>query len=272
LNDCVDIVVDELLPIRSISEHNDLISGVSLSNKVAYRVMQENVEAGTQVKELMDKWLISGSLNPCAEPIALSPKREVEWCMTPNSRALYKITIRVKNEDLKEYAVSKEELKLDPKKIQVDVNWLTPRIIFEGDVKRRWRECSSKDKQQADMRRRKKKFQTGDLVMYCRKVPILKARRRTTKRRHNIRNPKAGKRKKKALKQTRSQTHYQYLTKWKEEPVEDVSGALENGDQLQTTTRSVFFPGSLMQEHRDGPAIWEISHMLWLEKSYFICC
>ena len=106
--------MDELLPIRSISEHNDLISGVSLSNKVAYRVMQENVEAGTQVKELMDKWLISGSLNPCAEPIALSPKREVEWCMTPNSRALYKITIRVKNEDLKEYAVSKEELKLDP--------------------------------------------------------------------------------------------------------------------------------------------------------------
>ena len=85
LNDCADIVVDELLPIRSISEHNDLISGVSVSNKVAYRVMQENVEAGTQVKELMDKWLISGSLNSCAMPIALSPKKEVEWRMNSNS-------------------------------------------------------------------------------------------------------------------------------------------------------------------------------------------
>lgn len=250
LNDCADIVVDELLPIRSISEHNDLISGISLSNKVAYRITHENVEAGTQVEESMDKWLISESLNPCAVPIALSPK----------------------NEDLKEYAVSKEELKLDPKKIQADENWLTPRSIFEGDVKSRWRECSSKDKQRADMRRRKKKFQAGDLVMYCRKVPILKVRRRTTKRRHNRRKSKAGKREKKALKRTRSQTHYQCLTKWKEEPVGDVSRALENGDQFQTTTRSVFFPGSLMQEHRDGPAMWEIAHMLWLDKLDFICC
>eukprot|EP00253_Pinus_taeda_P009769 PITA_09769 len=101
LNDYADIVVDESLPIRSISNHNDLILGVSFPNKVAYRVMQENVEAGTQVKESMDKWLIIESLNPCVVPIALSPKKEVEWCMTPNSRALYKITIRVKNEDLK---------------------------------------------------------------------------------------------------------------------------------------------------------------------------
>jgi len=85
LNDCADIVVDELLPIRNISEHNDLMSGVSLLNKVAYRVKQETVEAGTQVKELMDKWLISGSLNPCAVPIVLSPKKEVEWRMNPNS-------------------------------------------------------------------------------------------------------------------------------------------------------------------------------------------
>lgn len=86
--------------------------------------------------------------------------------------------------------------------------------------------------------------------MYCRMVPILKARRRTTKGPHNRRKPKAGKRKKKVLKRTRSQTHYQCLTKWKEEPIEDVSRATENEDQLQTTTRLVFFPGSLMQEHQ----------------------
>ena len=66
--------------------------------------------------------------------------------MSTDSRAINKITIRLMNEVLEEYAVSKEELKMDPKKIQAVVNWLTPRSIFEGDVKSRWQECSSKEK------------------------------------------------------------------------------------------------------------------------------
>ena len=66
LNDFADIIVDEfpneLLPIRSISHHIDLIPGVSLPNKAAYRLMpQENAEVGRQVQELMDKGLIRES-------------------------------------------------------------------------------------------------------------------------------------------------------------------------------------------------------------------
>lgn len=63
LNDFANIVVDEfpndLLPIRSISHHIDLIPGASLLNKATYRLMlQENAKVGRQVQELMDKGLI----------------------------------------------------------------------------------------------------------------------------------------------------------------------------------------------------------------------
>ena len=49
LDDCVDIIVDELPnplpPVRSISHHIDLIPGASLPNKASYRLTpQENEE------------------------------------------------------------------------------------------------------------------------------------------------------------------------------------------------------------------------------------
>ena len=38
LDEYVDIIVDELPPVRSISHHIDLIPGASLPNKAAYRL------------------------------------------------------------------------------------------------------------------------------------------------------------------------------------------------------------------------------------------
>jgi hypothetical protein len=80
LENFVDIVVDDLPfslpPIRNISHHIDLIPGVSLTNKVAYRLMpQENEEVKLQVQYLMDKGLVRERLSPCIVPKVLSPKK-----------------------------------------------------------------------------------------------------------------------------------------------------------------------------------------------------
>jgi hypothetical protein len=99
LEEFADIVVDELPcslpPIRSISHHIDLIPGVSLPNKAAYRLSpQENEEVKKQVQDLMDKGLVRESLSPCIVPTVLSPKKDGGWRMCIDSRAIKKITIR----------------------------------------------------------------------------------------------------------------------------------------------------------------------------------
>ena len=99
LENFTDIVVDDLPcslpPIRSISHHNDLIPGVSLPNKAAYRLTsQENEEVKKQVQDLMDKRLIRERLSPCIVPTVLSPKKYGGWRMCTDLRAMNKITIR----------------------------------------------------------------------------------------------------------------------------------------------------------------------------------
>jgi hypothetical protein len=99
LDEFVDIVVDELScslpPIRSIIHHIDLILGVSLQNKVAYRLTpQENEEVKNQVQEMLDKGLVRERLNPYAVPTLLSPKKDGGWRMSTDSRAINKITIK----------------------------------------------------------------------------------------------------------------------------------------------------------------------------------
>jgi len=98
LENFADIVVDKLpcllSPIRSISHHLDLIPGVSLPNKAAYRLTpQKNKEVKKQGQDLMDKGLIKEILSPCFVPIVLSQNKDGGWRMCIESRAINKITI-----------------------------------------------------------------------------------------------------------------------------------------------------------------------------------
>ena len=73
----------------------DLILGVSLPNKVPYRLtLAENEELNKQVDELLQKGLIKESLSPCAIPAILAPKKNGEWRMCTDSRAINKITVK----------------------------------------------------------------------------------------------------------------------------------------------------------------------------------
>ena len=99
LNEFQDIVFDNvpdgLPPVRKISHQMDLIPGASLPNKAAHRMTPaESEELNRQVHELLQKGLIRESLSPCAIPAVLSPKKNGEWRMCTDSRAINKITIK----------------------------------------------------------------------------------------------------------------------------------------------------------------------------------
>jgi hypothetical protein len=99
LDEFVDIVVDELPhtlpPIRSISNHIDLILGESFSNKATYILTpRENEEVKEKVQEFLDKGLIRESLSSCVVPTVLSPKKDGGWRMCTDSRDINNITIR----------------------------------------------------------------------------------------------------------------------------------------------------------------------------------
>ena len=99
LNEYKDIVVDDILdglpPIRSINHGMDLIPGASLPNKAPYRLTPiKNEELNRQVHELLQKGLIRESLIPCAIHVVLAPKKNGEWRMCTDSRAINKITVK----------------------------------------------------------------------------------------------------------------------------------------------------------------------------------
>ena len=99
LKEFPDIVSDNvpngLPPMSKISHHMDLIPGASLPNKAAHRMtLAESEELNKQVNELLQKGLIRESLSPCAIPAVLAPKKNREWRMCTNSRAINKITIK----------------------------------------------------------------------------------------------------------------------------------------------------------------------------------
>ena len=99
LVDFQDIVVDYLpnvfQPKISINHHKYLIPGASLPNKATYRMTpKENEEVRNQVQKLLDNGLIKEILSPCVVPTMLSPKKDGEWRMCTDLRAINKITIR----------------------------------------------------------------------------------------------------------------------------------------------------------------------------------
>ena len=73
----------------------DLIPEASLPNKVVHRMISaESEELNRHVNELLQKGLIRESLSPCAILVVLAPKKNGEWRMCIDSRAINKITIK----------------------------------------------------------------------------------------------------------------------------------------------------------------------------------
>ena len=88
-----DNVLEGLLLIRKISHQIYLVPRASFPNKVTHRMTPaETEELNKQVHELLRKGLIRESLIPCVVPIVLAPKKDGEWRMCIDSRAINRIT------------------------------------------------------------------------------------------------------------------------------------------------------------------------------------
>ncbi|XP_057830594.2 uncharacterized protein LOC131041494 [Cryptomeria japonica] len=91
----VDGTNDTLPPERMISHCIDLIPGATLPNKATYKLTPEqNAEIARQIEELLEKGFRRKSVSPCVVPIVLAPKKEGNWRLCIDSRAINKITIR----------------------------------------------------------------------------------------------------------------------------------------------------------------------------------
>ena len=96
-----EIVTEDIpngLPlVRSRIHCMDLIPGASFPNKAPYRLTPtDNEELNRQVHELLQKGLIKESLSPCVVPTILAPKKNGEWKMCTDSRAINKIIVKYK--------------------------------------------------------------------------------------------------------------------------------------------------------------------------------
>ena len=84
-----------LPPIQGIEHQIDLISGVSLPNRAAYRANpEETKEIQCLVQDLLERGYVRESLSPCVVPVILVPKKDGSWRMCVDCRAINNITRR----------------------------------------------------------------------------------------------------------------------------------------------------------------------------------
>lgn len=85
----------ELPPMKDVQHAIDLIAGLVIQHRLAYRMsLREHKELQQQVEELILKGLVRPSPSPCAVLALLVPKKDESWCMCMDNRAINKITIK----------------------------------------------------------------------------------------------------------------------------------------------------------------------------------
>jgi hypothetical protein len=80
--------------MRGIEHEIDLILGATLPNRAAYRTNpEETKKIQRQVQDLLDHGYVRESLSPCAVPVLWVPKKDGNWRICVDCRAINNITI-----------------------------------------------------------------------------------------------------------------------------------------------------------------------------------